>query len=68
MNILYAVDPTAIIAIVVPVCISIMGGGLAMAWRLGGLERTVKDVQADVHDLKGDVRDMKTKQLRDTPD
>lgn len=31
-------------AIVVPVAVSILGGGLAMAWRLGGLEATVKSL------------------------
>jgi hypothetical protein len=55
----FAVDPTAIVAIVVPVCLSIVGGGLAMAWRLGGLERTVKDVKEDVSEVKDDVRELR---------
>ena len=50
--ILSAVDPVALIAIVTPLCVSIIGGALAMAWRLGGLERTVKDLVSDVGDMK----------------
>lgn len=32
--------------IAVPVCISIIGGAITMAWRLGGIERAVKDLTA----------------------
>lgn len=37
------VDTAGLLAIVVPLSASIIGGGFAMAWRLGGLERTVLD-------------------------
>jgi hypothetical protein len=46
-----AADWSAISAVILPIAVSILGGGLAMAWRLGGLERTVKDTQADVQHL-----------------
>lgn len=46
-----------IIAIAVPVGLA----GLALAWRLGGLERSVRDVQSDVHEMKGQVRDLSNK-------
>lgn len=54
------IDATAVAAIVVPVVVSIIGGGLAMAWRLGGLERSVKDMAADVTEMKGDMSKIET--------
>lgn len=40
-------DANAVIALIA-LCVSIIGGALVMAWRLGGLERTVKDVSERV--------------------
>ncbi len=37
---------------VIPVCVAIIGGALTMAWRLGGLERTVHDLGEDVKELQ----------------
>jgi len=53
---LFAVDVVTILAATIPLAIAIIGGGLAMAWRLGGLERSVKDLAEDVKELKDKVR------------
>ena len=45
------VDSATLVAIILPLAVSIIGGGLAMAWRLGGLERSVKDLVDDVGKL-----------------
>jgi outer membrane murein-binding lipoprotein Lpp len=34
----------AVWAAVIPVCVSILGGGLAMAWKLGGLANQVQEL------------------------
>ena len=52
---LAGVDVYGILAAVVPLAIAIIGGGLAMAWRLGGLERTVNDLQNKVDDVSDTV-------------
>lgn len=44
-------DATAWAAII-PVALSIVGGGLAMAWRLGGLDRAVQDLAHHVEKLE----------------
>jgi hypothetical protein len=41
-----------VLAAVIPTGASILLGGLAMAWRLGSLERTVKDLKEDVDELR----------------
>lgn len=50
------VDVPAILAATVPLAVAIIGGGLTMAWRLGGLERTVKDLVGDVKDMRTEVK------------
>ncbi len=45
------IDGSTLIAIIAPLAASIIGGGLAMAWRLGGLERSVHDLVEDVSRL-----------------
>lgn len=55
------VDVSAILATVIPITVSIIGGGLAMAWRLGGLEHTVEDLSDDVKEMKGQIRDLSQK-------
>lgn len=52
------VDVYAILSATIPLAVAIIGGGLAMAWRLGGLERMVGDLNDDVKELKGQVRDL----------
>lgn len=52
------VDIAAILSATIPLAIAIVGGGLTMAWRLGGLEKTVKELNDDVKELKGQVRDL----------
>ena len=37
------------------VCASIIGGAMAMAWRLGGLERRVKDMDDRLGHLEDDL-------------
>lgn len=37
---------------VLPVALSVLVGGLAMAWRLGRLEQKVKDIKDDVEELR----------------
>lgn len=49
---LAGVDVGVVLAAVIPLAGSIVAGGLAMAWRLGGLERTVKDTAGDAHEAK----------------
>jgi hypothetical protein len=34
----------AIWAAIIPVCVSIVGGGLAISWKLGGLDTSVKNM------------------------
>lgn len=41
-----------LLAVVIPTAVSILGGGLAMAWRLGGLETTVRDMKEDVDEMR----------------
>lgn len=53
------IDAGTIWAIVVPVCVSIIGGGLAMAWRLGGLSTKVEELAEDVRDLRDQVRHLR---------
>lgn len=36
--------------------LSILGGGFAMAWRMGRLEQKVNDLREDVQELRVDVR------------
>lgn len=43
----------AILAASVPLALAILG----VAWRLGSLESTVKEVQQDVKDVRDDLRD-----------
>jgi hypothetical protein len=45
----------------IAVAVSIFGGGVAMAWRMGRLEQRVGDVKDDVGDLKREVDKVKTK-------
>lgn len=54
-------DNTTIVSIVLPVCVSIVGGALAMAWRLGGLERTVKDLVTGQNDMNHKIEVIDTK-------
>jgi outer membrane murein-binding lipoprotein Lpp len=42
------------LATVIPLGLTVLTGGLAVAWRLGGLERRVKDLG----DLKTDVKEL----------
>ena len=45
--------PTATLWVTVgPLAFAIFTGGLAMAWRLGGLERQVKDMREDMRRIK----------------
>lgn len=53
-----AIDYAALWAGIGAIIVSIAGGAIAMAWRLGGLESRVRDVQDDVHEVKGQVRDL----------
>jgi hypothetical protein len=41
--------------IVGPICFSIIVGGFGMAWRLGGLERSVKDLIRRMDQLETDI-------------
>jgi hypothetical protein len=50
------VNVAAIAAVVVPIVVSIVAGGLAMAWRLGGLERSVNDLATDVVEMRDELR------------
>jgi hypothetical protein len=56
--VLAQIDVPAILSATIPLAIAIIGGGLAMAWRLGGLEKMVGDLNDDVKELKGQVRDL----------
>jgi len=49
-------DYGSLVAVVAPIVVSILGGGLAMAWRLGRLEQTVRDLVDRVDDLEQDRR------------
>lgn len=55
------VDVPAILAASIPLAIAIIGGGLTMAWRLGGLERSVKDLSNDVTEMRTEVKVMDAK-------
>jgi hypothetical protein len=48
------VDSGALLGAALPVAVAL----LTLAWRLGGLERSVKDVQNDVQEMKGQIRDL----------
>lgn len=52
---LLGADWTAVWAAVIPVCASILGGGFAMAWKLGSLDRTVKDMGEDVRTMNARI-------------
>ena len=43
---------SSVVGAVLPVALSVLVGGLAMAWRLGRLEQKVKDVKEDVEELR----------------
>lgn len=42
-------------AAVIPVCASILGGGLAMAWKLGGLTNQVKELDDRVDHIESKI-------------
>ena len=44
-------DSVSVLAAVVPLAIAVLGGGFAMAFRLGRLEQTVGDLKDDVVEL-----------------
>lgn len=50
------VDVPAILAATIPLGAAIIGGGLTMAWRLGGLERTVKNLVDEMKDMRTEVK------------
>lgn len=45
-------DWSTIWAAIITVAVSILGGGFMMAWKLGALDRTVKDLADDVREVK----------------
>ena len=49
-------DTASVLAAVIPLAVAVLGGGFAMAWRLGRLEQRVNDVKDDVHEIKEDLR------------
>lgn len=47
-------DYVGVATIVAPVLLALLG----VAWKLGGLERSVNDVREDVTEMKGQIRDL----------
>lgn len=54
MPLLAQLDYVGVAAIVAPVLLALLG----VAWKLGGLERSVNDVREDVTEMKGQIRDL----------
>lgn len=43
-------------AAIIPVCVSILGGGLAVAWKLGGLDTSVKNMDDRLEKVEDWIR------------
>lgn len=56
LSLLAQTDVWGIVSAVLPVVAALVGGLLAMAWRLGGLERSVKDMQGDITEIRDELR------------
>ena len=50
-----ATDSSSIIVGVVAICMSVLGGGVAMAWRMGRIEQSVADLQRRVSDMANEL-------------
>lgn len=48
------VDYTGLIAIAAPILVALFG----VTYRLGALDRTVKDVKEDTKDMRGDIKEI----------